>query len=150
MGIISRLPSAISEEWIQFTSDNRQLLTELFLIVLAFVIVTFIVVLTQAQRKIPVQYAKRVVGRKVYGGVNTHFPLRVNTAGVMPIIFAQAIMFVPSTIFAFLPDSDFIITVQRFFRYDSWFYWQLCSKYHRLWKEWIHPPPTHICLCFAP
>lgn len=123
IGIISRLPSAIKEEWIQFTSDNRALLTELFLIALAFGIVAALVVLTQAQRKIPVQYAKRVVGRKVYGGVNTHFPLRVNTAGVMPIIFAQAIMFVPSTIFSFLPDSDFTVTIQRYFAFDHWFYW---------------------------
>jgi preprotein translocase subunit SecY len=123
IGIIASLPSAIKEEWIQFTSDNRALLTELFLMALAFGIVAALVVLTQAQRKIPVQYAKRVVGRKVYGGVNTHFPLRVNTAGVMPIIFAQAIMFVPSTVFAFLPDSDFIITIQRLFAFDHWFYW---------------------------
>jgi preprotein translocase subunit SecY len=123
IGIVSRLPSAIKEEWIQFTSDNRALLTELFLMALAFGIVAALVVLTQAQRKIPVQYAKRVVGRKVYGGVNTHFPLRVNTAGVMPIIFAQAIMFVPSTIFSFLPDSDFTVTIQRYFAFDHWFYW---------------------------
>lgn len=123
IGIIASLPSAIKEEWIQFQADNRPLLTELFLMALAFGIIAAIVVLTQAQRKIPVQYAKRVVGRKVYGGVNTHFPLRVNTAGVMPIIFAQAIMFVPSTIFAFMPDSDFIISVQRLFAFDSWFYW---------------------------
>ena len=55
-----------------------------------------------------VQYAKRVVGRKVYGGQNTHIPMRVNTAGVMPIIFAQSIMFIPSTLATFLGDSDFL------------------------------------------
>ena len=75
------------------------------------------------RRKIPVQYAKRVVGRKVYGGQATHIPLRVNTAGVMPIIFAQAIMFIPNTIGTFFPNSDFIQGAMRFFSYQSWVYW---------------------------
>ncbi len=123
IGIIARLPSALSQEWYEFTQDNRTLLVELFLIAIAFLIIAFVVVLTQAQRKIPVQYAKRVVGRKVYGGVNTHFPLRINTAGVMPIIFAQAIMFVPQTLFTMFPDSDFMAAVGRYFAWDHWFYW---------------------------
>jgi len=123
IGIIARFPSALLEEWVQFSSGTRSLLTELFLIALAFLIVAAVVLLTQATRKIPVQYAKRVVGRKIYGGVNTHFPLRVNTAGVMPIIFAQAIMFVPSTVFTFFPESDFIVSLSRLFSYESWFYW---------------------------
>ena len=58
-------------------------------------------------RKIPVQYAKRVVGRKVYGGQATHIPLKILTAGVMPIIFAQALMFIPNTLASFWPDSGF-------------------------------------------
>ncbi len=123
IGIIARFPSAIIEEWVQLSSGNRTVLQELFLVALAFFIVMFIVALTQAQRKIPVQYAKRVVGRKIYGGVNTHFPLRVNTAGVMPIIFAQAIMFIPNTFFQFFPESDFIQGMASYFAYDSVFYW---------------------------
>jgi len=63
------------------------------------------VALTQGMRKIPVQYAKRVIGRKTYGGQSTHIPLRVNSAGVMPIIFAQSIMFVPSSVATFLPEG---------------------------------------------
>jgi len=62
--------------------------------------------LTQGTRKIPVQYAKRVVGRRVYGGQTTHIPLKVNVSGVMPIIFAQAIMFLPSTLAGFFPDVE--------------------------------------------
>jgi preprotein translocase subunit SecY len=116
VGIIAGLPSALSQEWYEFMQDNRTLLTELFLIALAFLIIAFVVILTQAQRKI-----KRVVGRKVYGGVNTHFPLRVNTAGVMPIIFAQAIMFVPNTFFSLFPDSDFVASISRLFAWDHWF-----------------------------
>jgi preprotein translocase subunit SecY len=123
IGIIAGFPQALTEEWIQFTAGQRTLLTEFFLLVLAFGIIAVVVLLTTGTRKIPVQYAKRVVGRKVYGGVNTHFPMKVNTAGVMPIIFAQAIMFVPSTVLTFLPDSGFSITLQRWFSMDSWFYW---------------------------
>jgi preprotein translocase subunit SecY len=125
IGIISRLPSAIIEEYGAFTSGQRGLLSEIMLLALAGLIIAFVVMITQGTRKIPVQYAKRVVGRKVYGGVSTHFPMRVNTAGVMPIIFAQAIMFVPSTIITFFPESEFMDTVQRLFSYDSWFYWIL-------------------------
>jgi preprotein translocase subunit SecY len=125
IGIISRLPSALIEEYTQFSSGQRGLLSELLLLALAFVIIAAIVMITQGTRRIPIQYAKRVIGRKVYGGVNTHFPMRVNTAGVMPIIFAQAIMFVPSTVITFFPDSEVMDSVQRLFSYDSWFYWIL-------------------------
>ena len=88
-----------------------------------FLVICFVVLLTQGTRKIPVQYAKRVVGRKVYGGQNTHIPLRVNTAGVMPIIFAQSIMFIPSTISTFFGDSDFIAGMMRWFSFEHPFYW---------------------------
>ena len=123
IGIIARFPAAIMQEYQQFSIGQRGLLAEVMLIALAFVVIYFIVLLTEGTRKIPVQYAKRVVGRKVYGGVNTYFPLKVNTAGVMPIIFAQAIMFVPSTLLTFLPESDFFLGLQRLFSMDSWFYW---------------------------
>lgn len=123
IGIISRLPAAITDEWVQFTAGQRGLLAEFMLIGLAVAIIYFVVLLTQGTRKIPVQYAKRVVGRKVYGGVNTHFPMRVNTAGVMPIIFAQAIMFVPSTALSFFPDSEFFMAMRGYFSMDSWVYW---------------------------
>jgi len=79
--------------------------------------------LTQGQRKIPVQYAKRVIGRKVYGGQATHIPLRVNTAGVMPIIFAQSIMFIPNTISTFFPNSNIIQGMMSFFSVEQPVYW---------------------------
>ncbi len=123
IGIIARLPLALFQEFEQLAAGNRTLITELILIALGFAIIMFLVLLTVATRKIPVQYAKRVVGRKMYGGTNTYFPLRVNTAGVMPIIFAQAIMFVPNTIFTAFPDSDFIVSISQYFRMDSMFYW---------------------------
>ena len=64
-----------------------------------------VVMMTQGTRRVPVQYAKRIVGRKVYGGTTQYLPLRVNAAGVMPIIFAQSIMFIPATIASFFPTS---------------------------------------------
>ena len=69
-------------------------------------IIVFIVFVSQAERRIPVQYAKRVVGRKVYGGQNTHLPIKVNMSGVMPIIFAQSIASLPATICAFVSSSE--------------------------------------------
>jgi preprotein translocase subunit SecY len=85
-------------------------------------IIAGIVLVTQGTRRIPVQYAKRVVGRKVYGGVTQYIPLKVNTAGVMPIIFAQAIMFIPSTVLSFFPDNEFLQAVSSHFNYTSFTY----------------------------
>ena len=123
IGIIAALPNALMQEYTRFASGESHLLMEIFLMALAFGIIYIVVLLTQGTRKIPVQYAKRVVGRRVYGGVNTHFPMKVLTAGVMPIIFAQALMFLPQTILTFLPDGDLSVTLQSWFSVDSWFYW---------------------------
>ncbi|MEI7802342.1 MAG: SecY family transport protein, partial [Bacteroidota bacterium] len=68
-------------------------------------VIILVILLVQGTRKIPVQYAKRIVGNKQYGGVRQYIPLKVNAAGVMPIIFAQALMFIPATISQFFPDS---------------------------------------------
>lgn len=125
VGIIAALPTALKEEWVAYINESRGLLVELILIAIAFVIIAFVIGITQGQRKIPVQYAKRVVGRKVYGGVNTHFPLRVNTAGVMPIIFAQAIMFIPGTLLSFFPDNEIMATMARWFDFDHFVYWSV-------------------------
>jgi preprotein translocase subunit SecY len=85
-------------------------------------IVAGVVLVTQGTRRIPVQYAKRVIGRKVYGGVTQYIPMRVNTAGVMPIIFAQSIMFIPQTIATFFPDSEFMNSLSNHLSYTSAFY----------------------------
>ncbi|RMF07876.1 MAG: preprotein translocase subunit SecY [Candidatus Neomarinimicrobiota bacterium] len=123
IGILSRLPNVVVSEITLIREGVRGLLGEVVLLGIMFIIVAFVVLLTQGTRKIPVQYAKRVVGRKVYGGQSTHIPLRVNTAGVMPIIFAQSIMFIPSTIAMFFSDSEFMAGVMRWFSYDHPFYW---------------------------
>ncbi|MFH1006783.1 MAG: preprotein translocase subunit SecY [Candidatus Latescibacterota bacterium] len=123
VGIISRLPTAIMVEVKQLMAGNRQIIPEVFLFVVMVLVVAAVVFITQGQRKIPVQYAKRVVGRKVYGGQSTHIPLRVNTAGVIPIIFAQAIMFLPSTIATFFQQSETIQSMAAYFSYQSPVYW---------------------------
>ena len=102
IGIVARLPAAIVNE-ITTKSNLIIVIVELAALVL---VIAAAVLLTQGVRKIPVQYAKRVVGRKVYGGTTQYLPLRVNAAGVMPIIFAQSIMFIPSTIGTFFPDNQ--------------------------------------------
>ena len=111
IGILAYLPVALLNEW-QLTSNFFIFLAELAALAL---ITAGVVLVTQGTRRIPVQYAKRVVGRRVYGGTTQYLPLRVNAAGVMPIIFAQSIMFIPGTIAAFFPDSAFMQEVARMF-----------------------------------
>lgn len=102
IGIIAVLPTNLINE---ITTTNNAIIVIIELAGLALVIASC-VLLTQGVRKIPVQYAKRVVGRKVYGGTTQYLPLRVNAAGVMPIIFAQSIMFIPSTVGTFFPENE--------------------------------------------
>lgn len=102
IGIIAVLPTNFVNE---VTTTNNAIIIIIELAGLALVIASC-VLLTQGTRKIPVQYAKRVVGRKVYGGTTQYLPIRVNAAGVMPIIFAQSIMFIPSTVGTFFPENE--------------------------------------------
>ncbi|MBI1931341.1 MAG: preprotein translocase subunit SecY [Ignavibacteriales bacterium] len=122
INIINRLPFAILDEFRLISAGTRNIIVEIAIITFMVFIIAGIVLVTQGTRRIPVQYAKRVVGRKVYGGVTQYIPLRVNTAGVMPIIFAQAIMFIPSTILSFFPDNEFIQGVVEYFHYTSFTY----------------------------
>ncbi|MBI3578179.1 MAG: preprotein translocase subunit SecY [Ignavibacteriales bacterium] len=122
IGIIARFPNSILDE-VQLIQGGRSLIVEIVIFILMGFIVAGVVLVTQGTRRIPVQYAKRVIGRKVYGGVTQYIPLRVNTAGVMPIIFAQAIMFVPQIIFQFFPESEFVANLSsNWFSYTSWTY----------------------------
>jgi len=107
IGIIARLPFALKEEFNFKLSESGGGLV-IFLVELAalFAVVMITILLVQGTRKIPVQYAKRVVGNRQYGGVRQYIPLKVNAAGVMPIIFAQALMFIPSTVAQFFPNYE--------------------------------------------
>lgn len=108
IGILADLPRAISQAIQLFTKPvgaqgaNLGLPQGILMLVLLFTVIAGIVAVTQATRKIPVQYAKRVVGRKIYGGQSSFLPLKVNYSGVMPIIFASAILIFPQQIFAYI------------------------------------------------
>jgi preprotein translocase subunit SecY len=115
IGIIARFPHSIIDQF----RVSQNIIIGLIILVVMVAIIAGVVLVTQGTRRIPVQYAKRVVGRKVYGGVTQYIPLRVNTAGVMPIIFAQSIMFIPSTILTFFPESDFVQTLSGYLQYTS-------------------------------
>ncbi|MDD2420703.1 MAG: preprotein translocase subunit SecY [Heliobacteriaceae bacterium] len=104
-GIVSRIPSAISTliEYVRVGTTN--LFGASLFVVIAALVIAGIIYINEGQRRIPVQYAKRVVGRRVYGGQSTHIPLKVNQAGVIPIIFAASFLAFPTTIAAFFPAS---------------------------------------------
>jgi preprotein translocase subunit SecY len=119
IGIVARFPNAIFTEVTMVQSGQHNIIVELVLWAFFVGIVGFVVLMTQGIRKIPVQYAKRVIGRKVYGGVTQHIPMRINTAGVMPIIFAQSILFIPTTLAQFFPNTAFGDFLTSFFSYRS-------------------------------
>jgi preprotein translocase subunit SecY len=100
--IISRIPSVVSTMITNVAGGGLSWIAALGMIIGILLIVVFIVFITDSERRIPVQYAKRVVGRKMYGGQNTHLPIKVNMSGVLPIIFAQSIASLPATVAAFL------------------------------------------------
>jgi len=122
IGIIDRFPYSVFDEYQIVSSGARNLLIELIYIAAFILIIAGVIAVTVAVRKIPVQYAKRVVGRKVFGGVTQYIPMKVNSAGVMPLIFAQSIMFIPSTFLSFFPNSEFMQSISGYFDYTSWFY----------------------------
>ncbi len=107
VGILARAPHVFNQQVALMRDGLANPFESLFLLVLMFGITYFVVAIQTGVRKIPVQYAKRVVGRKVYGGQSTHIPLKILTAGVMPIIFAQALMFIPNTVASFFSDNAF-------------------------------------------
>jgi len=104
--IIARLPVSIIQSIRNIVLGSLQWWVLVLMILGALAIITLIVFVNDAERRIPVQYAKRVVGRKMYGGQSTHLPMKVNMSGVMPIIFAQSIASVPATIAAFTGKTD--------------------------------------------
>jgi preprotein translocase subunit SecY len=113
-GIIARLPAAIHTTWTKYVNGEVSLMTIIIFLVFALIIILGIIEVQQGQRRIPVQYAKRVVGRKMYGGQSTHIPLKVNQAGVIPVIFAMSILQFPLTITYFMdPNSSFSLWVTK-------------------------------------
>ena len=104
-GIVVGLPSAIQEIVVNVQQRTWNIFMVLILVVVMVAVIAFVIFVERGQRKIPVQYAKRVVGRRVYGGQATHLPLRVNSGGVIPVIFAASIVSIPSTLGAVFPQT---------------------------------------------
>ncbi|MEO9804401.1 MAG: preprotein translocase subunit SecY [Reichenbachiella sp.] len=122
IGIISRFPGSLMQEAV--TRGMSEALFFLLEILALFFVVMAVVLLTQAVRRIPVQYAKQVVGNKVYGGQRQYIPLKVNSAGVMPIIFAQSLMFLPSMVGGYFAESSDVAQyiATTFSNFQSWEY----------------------------
>ncbi len=126
-GIVARTPSDIINLFNQMQAGKTQNYILVPIILLIYIaMIALVVLMTNAERRIPVQYAKRVVGRKMYGGQSTHIPIKVAMAGVMPIIFAMSIMSLPSTICYFFgingQGNSFWDGFVNVFRSDSWLY----------------------------
>jgi preprotein translocase subunit SecY len=122
IGIIAGLPQAVVAEIQAFAAGTRTLVSEILILAIVVSMVAFIVLVSQGMRKIPIQTPKRIIGRKVYGGQSSHLPLRVNTAGVIPVIFASSIMFAPNTIAGFLPNIEFVQRINLLFTPGAWLY----------------------------
>ncbi len=122
IGIIARLPASLYQEYQLVVVGSRHWMVELIVLALLVGIIALVIMITQGARRVPVQYAKRVVGRKVFGGTTQYIPIKVNTANVMPIIFAQSLMFIPNTIAQFFPESDSVRWFAELFSQQSFVY----------------------------
>jgi preprotein translocase subunit SecY len=115
VNILGGVPARILQTIESVQQGNLGLVQALTILTLMVIVIAAVIVMTQATRKIPVQYAKRMVGRKMYGGQSTHIPLRVNTAGVIPIIFASSIMILPTTVAGFFPPDHPMAAIAGWF-----------------------------------
>ncbi len=120
-GIVARLPAAIGNTFRLLSTNEISVFAMLLLLVMMVAVVAFIIYVEQGQRRIPVQYAKRMVGRKMYGGQSTHLPLKINTSGVIPPIFASSIIMFPATIANFI-DVPWVKAVSASLRPGGLFY----------------------------
>ena len=121
-GIIARYPSGFMNMFNMVRVGAMSIFMAVAVLAIMIAVTAAVVLVTEGNRKIPVQYAKRIIGRKVYGGQSTHIPLKVNTAGVIPIIFAQSILMFPRTIATFFKDSQFMTTVVQWLSPGAFLY----------------------------
>ncbi len=125
IGIVAAMPGAIINTFRSVSAGTLSIFEIIILGILMLGITASIVLITQGQRRVPVQYPQRIKGRKMYRGQSSHIPLRVNAAGVIPIIFAQSIIMFPGTIAAFMTDTpvgNLAEIIQAWFSPDHWFY----------------------------
>lgn len=118
-GIVSRIPLGIQKLFDLYKAKTTNLVEIIIFLIFAILIIMGVVLVQEGQRRIPVQYAKRVVGRKMYGGQSTHIPLRVNQAGVIPVIFAMSLIAFPNQIAAFFPNSAIYKFLNNYFNWGT-------------------------------
>ncbi len=121
-GIIVRYPRGFYNMYQMVRAGAMSIFMAIFVLLIMVFVTGAVVLVTEGTRRIPVQYAKRIIGRKVYGGQTSYIPLKVNTAGVIPIIFAQSILMFPSTIATFFKDSAFANSVAQVLSPGAWLY----------------------------
>ncbi len=121
-GIVARMPQAIGNTFRMLSSGEMGIFAVLILVVLMVGVIAFIIFMEQGQRRIPVQYAKRVVGRRMYGGQSTHLPLKINTSGVIPPIFASSLIMFPATLASFFQNVPVMQSVASALRPGSFIY----------------------------
>lgn len=121
-GILAQMPSTIETVYASLKGGQTNVITVILFAVIAVLIVAGVIFIQEAQRRIPVQYAKRMVGRKIYGGQTSHIPIKVNQTGVIPIIFAMSLLMLPAIIAGFFPDNNFAVATASLFTQGSWFY----------------------------
>lgn len=119
-GIVSRIPIGVNHLFQLYKAKTTSIIELIGFIIIAILIIMGVVLIQEGQRRIPVQYAKRVVGRKMYGGQSSHIPLKVNQAGVIPVIFAMSILEFPKQIVGFFPGSGAYNFFNKYFAWDSW------------------------------
>jgi preprotein translocase subunit SecY len=115
VNILGGVPNRVLAAYDSFRAGTLSLFVVLIALALMVGVVAAVIIMTQATRKIPVQYAKRIVGRRMLGGQNTHIPLRVNSAGVIPIIFASSLMILPTTVAGFVPPTNPLASLAQWF-----------------------------------
>lgn len=121
-GIVSRVPSGVVVIYEYLAAGTTNIFVVLIFAVVSLIVIAGIVAVQEGQRRIPVQYAKRVVGRRIYGGQSTHIPLKVNQAGVIPIIFAISILMFPGTIVGWFPENRIAVWITNVFNFQSVWY----------------------------
>jgi preprotein translocase subunit SecY len=119
VSIISRLPSGLKGLWDYVQVGTLNIFSVILFFVFAIVVIVGVIAVQEGQRRIPVQYAKRVVGRKMYGGQSTHIPLKVNMSGVIPVIFASSITMFPATLANFFPNSGIANFIVKYFGWGT-------------------------------
>ncbi len=122
IGILSSLPSGLSTIVTSVQGGQTNIITVILFAIIAIAIIAGVVFIQEAQRRIPVQYTKRMIGRRMYGGHSTHIPIKVNQTGVIPIIFAMSLLMLPSFIAGLFSDSSAGMFIAQLFSPGSWFY----------------------------